>query len=354
MKGSGGALERRNGRVRRGVVCVAFAVLAPCAGAGSVQAQAQAQAQTAMHVLVVTGLSGEARFATAYADAGAALVETAMGEWGTAPGNVVWLAESTAVHASVKARSTREELEREVRAIVARASADDAVLIVFFGHGSFQGGETRINLPGPDITGGELAALLAPLHEQRVAVVNTASASGGFIQDLAAPNRIVITATKSGLEQNETVFGKHFAAALTGSDADVNQDGRVSLLEAFDYARAEVDREYDRASKLLTEHAVLDAVGDGTGVSETDSSTPHGRVASTFHFGPAGGAAAADASPELRALYQTRDRLQAQLDVLRGRRADMPEAEYEAALEVLLVDIARTAQAIRRLEGGGT
>src|SRR5690606_4238048 len=94
---------------------------------------------------------------------------------------------------------------RELRALAARAGSNDRVLLVLIGHGSTQGGENRINLPGPDLTGRDFAALLNAFGTQRVAVVNTASASGGFIQDLAAPNRLVVTATKSGFEQNETV-----------------------------------------------------------------------------------------------------------------------------------------------------
>jgi hypothetical protein len=306
----------------------------------------------AAHLLIVSGLSGEPRFAEAYRAAGAALLETALTQWRLPPANVAWLAETADVHARVKDRSTRENVEREIRAIAARAGARDRVLIVFYGHGGYANGESRINLPGPDINGKELAALLEPLRAQPVAVVHTGSASGGWIQDLAAPNRVVITATKSGMEQNETVFGVHFTTALTSAAADTDRDGRVSLLEAFEYTRREVEREYERGNKLLTEHAVIDGVGDGRGVAQADGNTPHGRLARGFFMSAGSAGAAAGATPELRALYATRDRLQAELDELRARRGSMSEDAYDAALEKLLVEIATNAQAIRRLEGG--
>jgi hypothetical protein len=340
----------------KGVIAPLAFILALVANPGinGARAQAPAPQPADSHLLIISGLSGEDRFARSYADWGARLTAAAVDRLGMAPANVVWLAESADVHPRVKDRSTRPNVERELRALGTRAGERDRVLIIFFGHGSFQRGETRINLPGPDINGAELAALLEPLRTQQIAVVNTASASGGFIQDLAAPNRIVITATKSGMEQNETLFGAHFTAALTGDEADVDKDGRVSLLEAFDYARREVEREYQRTGRLQTEHAVLDGIGDGRGVAEAEGTAPHGRLARAFALGRPGGAAAASASPELRALYEARDRMQTQLDELRGRRATLSESEYEAVLERLLLEIARNAQEIRRLEGGGS
>jgi hypothetical protein len=302
----------------------------------------------ATHLLVVTGLSGEDRFARAYREWAAALVKMAERQ-GVAAANIVWLAERADVHPRVRGTSRREEVERELRALAARADRDDRVLILLFGHGSWQNGETRINLPGPDINGRELAALLEPLRTQRVAVVNAASASGGFIQDLAAPNRIVITATRSGMERNETVFGAHFTAALTGTDADTDRDGRVSLLEAFEYARQEVEREYQRGNRLRTEHAVLDGVGDGRGVSEIDGESPHARLAATFFVG--GGAAAQALSPELRRLHAEKERIEAEIAALRARRDSMSADAYDAALETLLVELSLNAREIRRLGG---
>jgi hypothetical protein len=315
---------------------------------------APASAQDAAgHLVIISGLSGEERFARDYLEWGRGLREAATERLGVRGSNVVWLAEDVSAHEGIRDRSTRENVERELRALAARAGAEDRVLIVIFGHGSYQAGESRINLPGPDINAKELAGLLAPLRTQQVAVVNATSASGGFIQDLASANRIVVTATKSGMEANETIFGGHFSAALTGDAADTDKDGRVSLLEAFEYARLEVEREYQRGNKLQTEHAVLDGVGDGQGVTEAAAASPHAEAAGSFHLG-AGSVAAAGASPELRALYEEKARIEAALDALRARKDSMPEAEYETALEKLLVDLSRNAQSIRRLEGGGS
>ena len=50
-------------------------------------------------------------------------------------------------------------MSRTRSAQVARdAKPDDAFVLMLIGHGSFDGYEYKINLPGPDISGVELAA----------------------------------------------------------------------------------------------------------------------------------------------------------------------------------------------------
>lgn len=307
------------------------------------------------HVLVVSGISGEERFARQWAAWGNDVV-AGLQRAGVAAEDVVRLGEKPG--GGVSARSTKEEIGRQVMRIAGSAGASDQVLLVLFGHGSEGEGGARLNLPGPDLTGRELAAMLKGLGSRRVIVVNTASASGGFLEPLAGDNRVVITATRSAGQNNETVFGEHFAAALAGDGADTDKDGRVSLLEAFTYARLEVERAYASTNRMKSEHALLDADGDGTGTAEPDGRSGDGRAASGIYFG-AGGASAiaadaapADASPELRALYARRTAIQEEIDALRARRDSVEVAAYERELERLLVELATVTQAIRSIEGG--
>ncbi len=307
------------------------------------------------HVLVVSGISGEARFARQWDAWGTGLVE-GLEAGGVDGGDVVRLAERAG--AGVAGRSTKEAIGQQVMRIAGEASPSDQVLLVFFGHGAAGGDGVRLNLPGPDLTARELSAMLQSLGTRRVIVVNTASASGGFLEPLAGENRVIVTATRSESQNNETVFGGHFAAAFEGGSADTDKDGRVSLLEAFTYARLEVERAYSSTNRMRSEHALLDADGDGTGTVEPDARAGDGRAASTIFFGAgaasavAGGAAPDGASPELRALYERRAELQGRIDALRTRRAAMETADYETALEALLVELATTNQSIRSLEGG--
>lgn len=306
------------------------------------------------HVLIVSGISGEPRFAAQW-NGWAQSLAGGLERAGVQSSDIVRLGERAG--GEVVARSTKDEIGSQLLRIGGAAGADDQVLLVFFAHGSESGGEARINLPGPDLTAGELAAMLASLTA-RVIVVNAASASGGFVGPLAGGNRVVITATRSAAQNNETVFGEHFAAAFDGGGADTDKDGRVSLLEAFEYARLEVERAYASTNRMRTEHALLDADGDGEAVGEPGTDTSDALAAAGIFFGTGGVAAVtaqtapAGARDALRALYEKRTALQSQIDALRARREQMEQADYERELEALLVELATTSQAIRTMEGG--
>ena len=60
--------------------------------------------------------------------------------------------------------------------------------------------------------------------------------------------RIVITATEPDLEVNETLFPQHLAKTLAEpppfKDLDVDEDGRLTLLDAYLYTTQKVAEEY--------------------------------------------------------------------------------------------------------------
>jgi hypothetical protein len=85
-------------------------------------------------------------------------------------------------------RSVREEVVKAFEKLKA-AGPDDLVLIVLIGHGTFDGREAKFNLPGPDMSPADFAPLVKRLPSQRVVFVNTASASGPFIEALSGPGR---------------------------------------------------------------------------------------------------------------------------------------------------------------------
>src|SRR5690606_11989962 len=103
----------------------------------------------------------------------------------------------------------------------------DPLWIVLFGHGTFDGQTAKFNLRGPDISAGEFAAELGGTTRPLV-FVNCSSESGTFINALSGPNRVIITATKSGFEVNYARFGGYFAEALDDVSGDLDKDEQVS------------------------------------------------------------------------------------------------------------------------------
>lgn len=305
------------------------------------------------HVLVVSGLGGAPEYTARFGDWGSRMVQAAA-DAGVPPDHVTWLAEDEALGSRVSGVARREAVSGALAGLAERSSPGDLVLIVLFGHGSARGDEVRLNLPGPDLSAGDLAVLLEPLADRRIVVVNTASASGGFVGPLSAPGRVVITATRSVRQNEATRFGGYFVDALTGDAADTDKDGRVSVLEAFEFARLEVAREYSEQGHLPTEHALLDDDGDGQGSVEPGESD--GKLAAVLALAPARTAAAADpgaeTDPALASLRAEEARLQAELAELRARRGSMDADAYQAELERLLLEIARNGRAIREAQGG--
>jgi hypothetical protein len=302
-----------------------------------------AAAQT--HVLVACGLGGEPRYQEAFFATGAAVAAAVEERMGVPRANIRLLVEDPAGHTAAAGRSTKEEITRSLAAMAERAEPGAVVLIVLIGHGSVGPNGARLNLPGPDLTAVEFAALLGGFGTRQVVVVNAASASGDWVRDVAAPGRVVLTATRSGRERDETQFGRHFAAALASDEADQDKDGRLSVLEAFEYARREVVRAYERDQRLRTEHPLLDADGDGVGTMEPVATEGDGAIAATLYLGgPRGGAARTG-------LAAVKDSLEREVARLRGRKAALAPAEYERLLEDLLLDLARVSRDLRVREG---
>lgn len=305
-----------------------------CVTGASREAEAQ---QT--HLLVVAGVGGDEEHAKKFST-WAAAVTAAAAKLGVPDANVRYLGERPVPGDRMTARATRDNVGKAFADMSAAAAPDDVVFVVLIGHGSFDGRSGAFNLPGPDLTAEDYAALLARFPTQRLVFVNTASSSGAFLQPLAGPGRTIITATRTGGERNETRFAEHFIAALSSEQADRDRNGRVSALEAFEFAAAKVKAEYEQSGHLLTEHAAID---DGQ----------KGLLAGALFLAPERSrtAAAQAAPPAVRALMEQRDALERQVAELRLRKDAMDSAAYEAALEKLLTELALKTRAIREAEG---
>lgn len=288
-------------------------------------------------MLVVSGLAGEPRFEQEFHQWGTKMVDAAA-RMGLRPEQIVYLSDKPDRDARrIDGRSTKAEVERVLRDLAGRAGPADRILLLLIGHGASDGQGARLNLAGPDLTAAALDSLLDLFPTQRVVVVNSASASGDFQQALAARNRTVITATRSGLQTNETRFAGYFVDAFAGDGADTDKDGRTSILEAYQFAQREVERHYKDANHLQTEHSVIG--GDQ-------------ELARSFTLVAAATAAPAASSAEMRALLDQRGEIERRVEALRAARATMAAAEYDRQLEDLLVELALKNRQIRALEGG--
>ena len=246
------------------------------------------------------------------------------------------------VYTLTGAGATAALLRSALGAVAHDAKASDDLVLVMIGHGSFDGNEYKFNLPGPDLSAGELAGLCDRVPARRQLIVDTTSASGGAIAALERPSRAVIAATKSGTEKNATVFARYWVEALEDTSADTDKSESVSALEAFTYATRKTAAFYDAQKRLATEHAVFNDVGRGEPVREAGG----GQGALLASFAVLRLAKEQDASndPARRSLLTKKEELEQRIDTLKYGKAAMDPGEYRKQLTAALLELARVQE----------
>jgi len=241
---------------------------------------------------------------------------------------------------------TREQIRARFQDLAHSSKPEDTLVVMLIGHGTFDGVEYKFNIPGPDLSGIELAALLDHVPSARQCVVNMTSASGGSLEVLRRPNRVVITSTKSGTEKNATVFARYWAEALRDPAADQDKNESISALEAFHFAERKVADYFDLQKRLATEHAVLEDTGKGEGEHAPSPENGEGKLASMFTIVRLGANADAARDPAKRALLAKKEDLEQAVDRLKYEKSTLPEQEYKKQLTVLLLELAKTQEAL--------
>lgn len=267
----------------------------------------------AAFTFIVAGLGGEPEYEARFREQAAAIAEAAKKADGAADRVVVLTGE----------QARRDSLRRELQAFAAKIKASDTATIVLIGHGTYDGEDYRFNVPGADITGSELGELFDKISARQQLIVNATSASGAVTDRWERPERIVITATKSGGERTATRFAQYWTQAITGDAADVNKDEVVTVTEAFDYANRQVAAYYKSEVALATEHPRM-----------------AGEQTATFAVARVGSSALAAADPEVTALLAQRGQIEHDLDGVKERKAALGQDAYYDELEGVLVKLA--------------
>ena len=286
--------------------------------------------------VIINGAGGEPEYAKQFEQWTTDLNSVLSRRYGFAPAKIKVLSEKLA---------TAEEVKRTFGLLKTDLDANNVLFLFLIGHGSFDGKEAKFNLVGPDLSASDYNQLLTALPTKRIVVFNMSSASGEFVKPLSAKGRIVVTATRNGQETNATRFTGFFIAALNATDGDTDQDGHTSVLEAFVYANRLTEEFYKRAGRLATEHALLDDNGDGIGREKPEAG--EGLLARATYLDSLSVDEAA-ASAATGRLLKERARLEGEIEQLIARKANMAEAEYEATLERLFIELAKVNRSIKQ------
>src|SRR5262245_31612128 len=320
------------------------------------EAEAKVPSDPDRFAIIISGVGGEESYTRKFTGQALQLYQILTTRFGFVEKNVTVLTETGApgpenwplevdkpnLTPPVMARSDAGEVRKAFDRLKARA--ETLVMVILIGHGSFDSQTAKFNLVGPDLSAKEYSALLGSLGSRHIVFVNCSSSSGEFIKPLSADGRIIITATRSGNEQNITTFADSFISALRDPAADTDKDNRLSVLEVFNYTSKKIADFYKQKNLLATEHALIDDNGDGVG--HESGAAGDGAVAAVTFLDPRP-SAQITGDPELARLVDQRQRLEEQIGKLKARKADMKPEDYDAELERLLVELANVNKAIK-------
>ncbi|MFK7820211.1 MAG: hypothetical protein AB8G99_15930 [Planctomycetaceae bacterium] len=307
-------------------VGIAVAMLSGSNAAVQENAKPEAAPQT---LVVVVGAPGTEAFGTSFR------------EWADR-----WVAAGKAGGANVvRIDGSGTKPSREILQTTLQSTSPNSRLwMVLIGHGTFDQRTARFNLVGPDVSADELSEWIH--KDQPAAIINCASSSAPFINQLSGKNRVVVTATKSGAEQNYARFGQFMSEVIGDKTVDLDKDGQTSLLEAWLIAARRTQDFYSENGRLATEHALIDDNGDERGtrydafvgirpVRKTKNEQLDGLRANQWHLVRGEFERAMPAK-----LIAERDELEMAVLKLRENRSEYREDDYYQELESLLVPLA--------------
>lgn len=159
-------------------------------------------------------------------------------------------------------KSTRESIHVAIQDLARRIRPGDRLLLFYIGQANVVGESLRLNLPGPDVTAGVLAEWLKPIEASEMLIVLDCPGSGAAAKAMSGAGRVVICACEAE-QRYSTQFSEYFVPALQDPGSDSDNNGRVSVLEAFTSASRLVDDWYRQRKLLTTETPVLEDDGDG-------------------------------------------------------------------------------------------
>lgn len=243
-------------------------------------------------------------------------------------------------------QATKARLNLVIAQVAHEAAPQDDFVLTLIGHGSFDGGEYKFNLEGPDLSAAELAALCDRVPAKRQLILDTTSASGGAVAALRRQGRAVIVATKSGTEKNATVFARYWVEALQDPTVDTDKSDSISAMEAFAYADRKTAEFYTSQKRLATEHAQFEDTGKGDAVRVAAVGSREGALMATLTVVRIGAAQAAMNDPAKRDLVGKKEELEQKVDALKYQKAAMEPGEYKKQLTAALVELAKVQEAL--------
>ena len=238
------------------------------------------------YALIIGGVGGEKSFYDEFWNATSGMRNLLIEEYGYAPEHIIFLFENDGAESDlVDGKSTKAGIEAAFSDLRAQIQSDDRFFLFMVGHATKTGGVLKFNSPGRDISGTEWAALINQISAEQMVLIFGFPYSARAVSQVSKEGRTIITACSAREGYMRSGFGNIFVNAFSDRAADVDDNGAISLLEAFLYTQKQVRTWYENDGSVQSEHPHLDDNGDGIASRKELPNTSDGTLAQSTYLG---------------------------------------------------------------------
>ena len=238
------------------------------------------------YALIVGGVGGEKSFYDEFWNATTRMRELLIEEYGYAPERVTLLFEDSGeVSDLVDGKSTKAEVEAAFADLQSRVQSDDRFLLFMVGHATKTASGLKFNSPGRDISAVEWAAFIERIPAEQMVLIFGFPYSARIVSQVSKEGRTIITACSAREGYMRSGFGNIFVDAFSDDIADADDNGAISLLEAFLYTQNRVKTWYENDGSVQSEHPHLDDNGDGIASRKELPNASDGTLAQSTYLG---------------------------------------------------------------------
>ena len=238
------------------------------------------------YALIIGGVGGEKSFYDEFWNATSRMRELLIEEYSYTPEHITFLFEDDGEGSDlVDGKSTKAGVEAAFADLQSRVQSEDRFLLFMVGHATKTESGLKFNSPGRDIRGIECADLIEQLPVEQKVLIFGFPYSERIVSQVSRQGRTIITACSAREGYMRSGFGNIFVDAFSDRVADADDNGAISLLEAFLYTQNRVKTWYENDGSVQSEHPHLDDNGDGIASRKELPNTSDGRLAQSTYLG---------------------------------------------------------------------
>ena len=239
------------------------------------------------YVLILGGVGGEKSYYDKFWSATSRFHQLLTQQYGYSPEQITFLFEDQGnLPGLVTGEAKREPVLAEFTQLAEKIQPTDRFILFMIGHATRSSDGVKFNLLGRDITQNEYTDSINKIKAEQQLLIFGFQYSARIVRDISATGRIILTSssTREGYA-SQVSFGDLFVDAFSESSADKNNDGAISIFEAFLWMQKRTDEWYAQDGAIQAEHPHIDDNGDGRAVRKDLEASGEGTIADKTFLG---------------------------------------------------------------------